>query len=143
MINQYKTFELDVNGTMKVIFCCMEPKKDENGKEKLELGRDVISHEEVFDAINDIHRSTGHMGMERTHTHCTDKYFSITQFMVCIYCRTCHICIEANLLLLLIMQQRSLSTQITDATVFKQTLRITGRCHIPTSMGRSSAGSWQ
>jgi hypothetical protein len=81
---------------MKVILCRMESKKDENGEEKLELGREVISQEEVFDAINDIHRSTGHMGMGCTQTHCADKYFSITQFMVCIYCRTCHVCIEAN-----------------------------------------------
>jgi hypothetical protein len=93
---QYKTFELNVNGNMKVILRRMESKKDENGDEKLELGREVISQEEVFDAINDIHRSTGHMGMERTHTHCADKYYSITQDMVRKYCRTCHVCIEAN-----------------------------------------------
>ncbi len=95
-VKQYKTFELNVNGTMKVILRRMESKKDENGDEKLELGREVISQEEVFDAINDIHRSTGHMGMERTHTHCADKYYSITQDMVRKYCRTCHVCIEAN-----------------------------------------------
>jgi hypothetical protein len=95
-IKQYKTFELNVNGTMKVILCCMESKKDENGEEKLELGREVISQEEVFDAINDIYPSTGHMGMERTHTHCADKCISITQDMVRKYCRTCHVCIEAN-----------------------------------------------
>jgi hypothetical protein len=81
---------------MKVILRRMESKKDKNGDEKLELGREVISQEEVFDAINDIHRSTGHMGMERTHTHCADKYYSITQDMVRKYCRTCHVCIEAN-----------------------------------------------
>jgi hypothetical protein len=75
-IKQYKTFELNVNGTMKVILRCMESKKDENGEEKLELGREVISQEEVFDAINDIHRSTGHMGMERTHTHCHTRHGS-------------------------------------------------------------------
>jgi hypothetical protein len=95
-IKQYKTFELNVNGTIKVIFRCMELQKDENGDEKMLLGREVISQEEVFDAINDIHRSTGHVGMERTHTHCADKYFSITQNMVYKYCRTCHVCIEAN-----------------------------------------------
>ncbi len=78
-IKQYKTFELNVNGTMKVILCRMESKKDENGEEKLEMRREVISQEEeVFDAIHDIHWSTGHMGMERTHTHCTDKYFHHT-----------------------------------------------------------------
>ncbi len=76
-IKQYKTFELNVNGTMKVILCRMESQKDENGEENLELGREVISQEEVFDAINDIHQSTDHMGMERTHTPCADKYFSI------------------------------------------------------------------
>jgi len=70
--------------------------KDENGDEKMLLGREVISQEEVFDDINDIHQSTGHMGMERTHTHYADKYFSITQDMVRKLCRTCHVCIEAN-----------------------------------------------
>ncbi len=95
-IKQYKTFKLNVNGTIKVILCCMELQKDENDDEKMLLGREVISQEEVFDAINNIHRSTGHMGMERTHTHCADKYFSITQDMVCKYCRTGHVCNEAN-----------------------------------------------
>ena len=50
----------------------------------------------MFDAINNIHWSTGHMGMEHNHTHYADKYFSITQEIVCKYCRTCHVCIEAN-----------------------------------------------
>jgi hypothetical protein len=36
------------------------------------------------------------MGMERTHNHCADKYFSITQVLVSIHCKTCHVCIEAN-----------------------------------------------
>jgi hypothetical protein len=95
-VKQYKTFELNVNGNTKVILRHMELQKDENGDERMLLGREVIGQEEVFDAINDIHWSTGHMGMERTHTHCTDKYFSITQQMVCTFCSTCYVCIEAN-----------------------------------------------
>jgi hypothetical protein len=95
-IKQYKTFDLNVNGTTKVILPCMELQKDENGDEKMLWGRGVISQEEVFDAINDIHRSTGHMGMECTHTHCADKNFCITQQRVCTYCSTCHVRIEAN-----------------------------------------------
>jgi hypothetical protein len=87
---------LNVNGTTKVILCRMELQKDENGDEEMLLGREVISQEEVFDAINDIHWSTDHMGIEHTHTHCADKYVSITQQMVCIYCSTCHVCIEVN-----------------------------------------------
>ncbi len=49
------------------------------------FGGEVISQEEMFDAINDIHRSIGHKGMGRTHTQCADKHFSITRAIVCIY----------------------------------------------------------
>ena len=142
-VKQYKTFELNVNGTMKVILRRMESKKDENGDEKLELGREVISQEEVFDAINDIHRSTGHMGMERTHTHCADKYYSITQDMVRKYCRTCHVCIEANPV---IAPHRGAKKPIYSDNWrdhFQVDLVDYRKIHIPTSMGRSSAGSWQ
>jgi hypothetical protein len=140
-----KTFELNVNGTMKVILHRMESKKDENGDEKLELGREVVSQEEVFDAINDIHRSTGHMGMERTHTHCADKYIPSHKTWFANIVGHAMFVLRQTLLLLLIVEQRSLSTQITGAAVFKWTLwiTVTGRCNVPTSMGRSSTGSWQ
>ncbi len=83
-IKQYKTFEFNANGNTKVILHRMELQKMLFGKRDHQY------------AINYIHRSTGHMGMERTHTHCADKYFSITQEMVCKYCRICHVCVEGN-----------------------------------------------
>ena len=62
-----------------MILCCLEVKK---GDTVPSLGQEVISQEEVFDAINDIHRSTGHMGMEHTYTYCSPQHYSITQEMV-------------------------------------------------------------
>ena len=76
-----------------MILHCLEVKK---GDMVPSLGWEVIPEEEVFDAINDIHHSTGHMGMEHTYTYCSPKYYSITQEMVWSYCKTCHVCIKAN-----------------------------------------------
>ena len=64
-LRQYKTITIDVNGWEKTILHCLEVKK---GDTVPSLGRDVISQEEVFDAINDTHHSTGHMGMEHIYT---------------------------------------------------------------------------
>jgi hypothetical protein len=142
-IKQYKTFKLNVNGTIKVILCRMESQKDENGGEKLDLGREVISQEEVFDAIHDIHRSTGHMGMVApTPTALTSISLSHNTWFAFIVGHVMFV-LRQTLLLLLTTEQRSLSTQITGVTVSKWTLWITGRCPVPTFMGRSSTGSWQ
>ena len=76
-----------------MILHCLEVKK---GDTVPSLGWEVIPKEEVFDAINDVHHSTGHMGMEHTYTYCSPKYYSITQEMMQCYCKTCHVCIEVN-----------------------------------------------
>jgi hypothetical protein len=116
-INQYKTFELNLNGTMKVILCRMESKKDENGEEKLELGREVISQEEVFDAINDIHRSTVTWAWSApTPTMLTSIYLSHNSWFAFVVEHAIFVLRQIQLLLL-IVEQRSLATQITDVTV--------------------------
>ena len=59
-------------------------------------GRIVVSREQVFDAIDEWHRSKGHMGMERTHTACREKYYNCTQLLVRIYVETCFVCMQKN-----------------------------------------------
>ena len=91
-LRQYKTITIDVNGCKKMILHCLEVMK---GDTVLSLGWEIIPKEEVFDAINNI-CSTGHMGMDHTYTYCSPTYYSIIQDMVQCYCKTCHVCIEAN-----------------------------------------------
>lgn len=59
-------------------------------------GRIVVSREYVFDAIDEWHRKRGHLGQERTHAFCKDKYYNCTQALVKIYCETCHVCMKKN-----------------------------------------------
>lgn len=59
-------------------------------------GRIVVSREQVFDAIDEWHRHCGHMGQERTHSYCRDKYYNCTQTLVRIYCETCFVCRSKN-----------------------------------------------
>ena len=66
------------------------------GESLLPPGQFVVSQEDMFDIIDELHRANGHMGQERTHSMIAPKYYSITQDMVRIYCRTCHVCMEKN-----------------------------------------------
>lgn len=59
-------------------------------------GRIVVSREQVFDAINEWHSPKGHMGMERTHTACRNKYYNCTQLLVRIFVETCYVCMQKN-----------------------------------------------
>jgi hypothetical protein len=51
----------------------LEAKKGALNK-TLQKGRIVISKEEVFDAINEWHQHSGHLGQERTWEYCQTKY---------------------------------------------------------------------
>lgn len=57
-------------------------------------GRLVIPQLRVFDAIDEYHRSNGHLGQERTYTAVSAKYYSVTQDLAKIYCETCRQCSE-------------------------------------------------
>ena len=59
-------------------------------------GRIVVSREMVFDAIDEWHRKQGHLGQERTHTFCREKYYNCTQQLVKIYCESCYVCMKKN-----------------------------------------------
>ena len=59
-------------------------------------GRIVVSRDQVFDAIDEWHRTKGHMGMERTHNYCRQKYHNCTQALVKIYVDTCFVCMQKN-----------------------------------------------
>lgn len=59
-------------------------------------GRIVVSREMVFDAIDEWHRKRGHLGQERTHTFCREKYYNCTQQLVKIYCESCYVCMKKN-----------------------------------------------
>lgn len=77
------------DGTQRKVLRRKEPKK-KNG------GRIVVSRENVFDAINEWHHKRGHLGQERTHAFCRQKYYNCTQELVRIYCETCYICMKKN-----------------------------------------------
>jgi hypothetical protein len=69
---------------------------EKNNKGKLVPGQIVVSMEEVFDAIDELHRGNNHMGQERTWTYCKDKSFNISQNLVKHYCKTCTVCCKKN-----------------------------------------------
>ena len=77
------------DGTKRKVLRRKEPKR-------LKLGRIVVSRENVFDAINEWHHKRGHLGQERTHAFCRQKYYNCTQDLVRIYCETCYICMKKN-----------------------------------------------
>jgi hypothetical protein len=58
--------------------------------------RIVVLREQVFSAIDEWHRSNGHVGMERTSTYCQEQYFNCTQRLVRINCMTCFTCMRKN-----------------------------------------------
>ena len=64
--------------------------------EKGKIGRIVTSRESVFDAIDEWHRSNGHLGQERTWQYCSGKYYNCAQSLVKIYCETCFTCMQKN-----------------------------------------------
>jgi len=59
-------------------------------------GRIVVSREQVFDAIDEWHSIKGHMGMERTHAYCRQKYYNTTQALCRLYVETCYVCAQRN-----------------------------------------------
>ena len=84
------------NGTVKNILRRLELENDGDSKGQKKVGRIVACVEECFDIIHEAHRLRGHLGVERTWTTLSPKYFNITQKMVRAYCATCHICMEKN-----------------------------------------------
>ena len=73
----------------------LEAKKGSLDK-TLQEGRIVISREELFDAINEWHQHSGHLGQERTWEYCRTKYWNVTQDHVKHYCTTCYTCMKKN-----------------------------------------------
>lgn len=63
---------------------------------RLEIGRIVLSRESVFQAIDEWHRSTGHLGQERTWGFCKEKFYNCGQRLVGIYCELCVPCMHKN-----------------------------------------------
>jgi hypothetical protein len=61
-----------------------------------QVGRIVVSRESAFDAIDEWHRQSGHLGQERTWTFCKSKYYNVSQPLVKIYCETCYTCAQKN-----------------------------------------------
>jgi hypothetical protein len=61
-----------------------------------EPGQIVVSREELFDAINEWHQHSGHLGQERTWEYCHTKYWNVTQDHVKHYCMTCFMCLKKN-----------------------------------------------
>ncbi len=61
-----------------------------------QVGRIVVSRETVFDAIDEWHRYSGHLGQERTWTFCATKYYNVSQPLVKVYCETCFTCAQKN-----------------------------------------------
>lgn len=61
------------------------------------VGRIVVSRERISDAINEWHRGgSGHFGLERTYTSCSQKYWNCTQAHVCLFCELCPECCQKN-----------------------------------------------
>ena len=77
------------DGSQRKVLRRKEPSKT-NG------GRIVVSRDTVFDAINEWHHKRGHLGQERTHAFCRQKYYNCTQDLVRLYCETCYICMKKN-----------------------------------------------
>ena len=73
-----------------------EPRTVLRRLEKGKIGRIVVSRESVFDAIDEWHRQTCHLGMERTWGFTRDKYYNVSQTLVRIYCETCLTCMHKN-----------------------------------------------
>jgi len=59
-------------------------------------GRIVVSREQLFDAIDEWHEHSGHLGQERTWKYCRSKYANVTQDHVKWYCQTCFACMKKN-----------------------------------------------
>ena len=59
-------------------------------------GRIVVSREHLFDAIDEWHEHSGHLGQERTWKYCKSKYANVTQDHVKFYCQTCFTCMKKN-----------------------------------------------
>ena len=77
------------DGSQRKVLRRKEPSKT-NG------GRIVVSRDTVFDAINEWHHKRGHLGQERTHAFCRQKYYNCTQDLVRLYCEMCYICMKKN-----------------------------------------------
>jgi hypothetical protein len=56
----------------------------------------VLNYLEVFDAIDEVHRSLGHLRQEATLVARKPKYYSVTQYLVKIYCECCSTCMKKN-----------------------------------------------
>ena len=63
---------------------------------RLEFGRIVLSRESVFQAIDEWHRVSGHLGQERTWNFCKEKFYNCGQRLVAIYCELCVSCMHKN-----------------------------------------------
>lgn len=63
---------------------------------RFEIGRIVLSRESVFQAIDEWHRSNGHLGQERTWNFCKAKFYNCGQKLVRYYCELCVPCMHKN-----------------------------------------------
>ena len=61
-------------------------------QESAGLRRLVVPMLQIFDVINESHYTVGHLGMERTYTNVSEKYYSVTQGMVSIFVAGCYHC---------------------------------------------------
>ena len=95
-IHQYSVEEIWAPGDFapRQVLRRFEATKDQ--PKVLQLGRIVISREELFDAINEWHHQHGHLGQERTWNFCKAKYWNVTQEHVKHYCNTCFACLKKN-----------------------------------------------
>ena len=95
-IHQYSVEEVWAPGDFapRQVLRRFEATKDQ--PKVLQLGRIVISREELFDAINEWHHQHGHLGQERTWNFCKAKYWNVTQEHVKHYCNTCFSCLKKN-----------------------------------------------
>ncbi len=79
--------------TTKVLRRC-EAKKET--PHLTEPGQIVVSREDFFDAFNEWHQHSGHLGQERTWEYCHTKYWNVTQDHFKHYYMTCFTCFKNN-----------------------------------------------
>jgi acetyltransferase-like isoleucine patch superfamily enzyme len=100
----------------------------------------VIPMLEIFDVINEIHND-GHIGMERTCTRLSKKYYSVSQSMVSIFVKNCRHCnqkrsaikeVNASSNQTSIEKEKMLSGQLynsLDPTLLQERSRAKRLCH--------------
>jgi hypothetical protein len=104
-IHQYCTEEVWANGDPAPRTILRKYNKDGTP------GCIVVSREQLFEAIDDWHSKTGHLGQERTWQFCRNKYANVK-----FYCTTCFVCMKKNPVTKNRRAAESLYSQRTSAT---------------------------